>query len=98
MGGGWRVADFNTRPRFSMAASGLGCGKALVGTGYAISPLLCTNGLRKQSSGHVEPLFWLRTSIFHFVSLYRWSFVEYLTIESSLTSGCALSTGWLQWH
>ena len=36
----------------SMAASGLDCRKALVGTGWAIS-LLCMNGLRKQTSGLV---------------------------------------------
>ena len=35
----------------SIAVSGLGYRKALVGTGWAISLLLCTNGLRKQSSG-----------------------------------------------
>jgi len=41
----------------SMAASGLSCGKLLVGTGWAISLLLCMNGLRKWSSGRVEPPF-----------------------------------------
>ena len=41
----------------NVAASGLSCRKPLVGTGYAISLLLCTNGLRKWSSGHVGPPF-----------------------------------------
>ena len=41
----------------SMAASGLGCRKPLVGTGWAISLLLCTNGLRKLFSGHAGPPF-----------------------------------------
>ena len=41
----------------SMAASGLGCRKPLVGTGWAISLLLCTNGLRRWSSRHVGPPF-----------------------------------------
>ena len=48
-GGGWVSA----LGQDNMAASGLGCRKALVGTGLAIS-LLCTNGLRNQS-------FWLYT-------------------------------------
>ena len=38
-------------------ASGLSCRKPLVGTGWAISLLLCTNGLSKWSSGHVRPPF-----------------------------------------
>jgi len=37
-----------------MVASELNYGKTLVGTGWAISLLLCTNGLRKQSSSHVD--------------------------------------------
>ena len=41
----------------SIAASGLGCRKALVGTGWAISLLLCMTGLRKRSSGLVGPPF-----------------------------------------
>ena len=32
----------------SMAASGLNCGKPLVGTGWVISFFLCMNGLGKQ--------------------------------------------------
>ena len=39
----------------SMAASGPDCRKVLVGTGWAISLLLCMNRLRKQSGDH-----WLR--------------------------------------
>ena len=45
-GGGW-VSALSLG---SMAASGLGLVKVLVGAGWAISLLLCTNGLRKQSS------------------------------------------------
>jgi len=36
---------------------GLAVEKPLVGTGCGISLLLCTNGLRKPSSGHVWPPF-----------------------------------------
>ena len=52
-GGGW----VSTLGPGKMTASGLSCRKYLVGTGWAISLLLCTNGLRKQSSGHVGPPF-----------------------------------------
>ena len=45
-GGGWVSAS----SLGSMAASGLGLEKVLAGAGWAISLLLCTNGLRKQSS------------------------------------------------
>jgi len=45
------------RGKNSIAVSGLGYRKALVGTGWAFSLLLCTNGLRKQSSGLAWPLF-----------------------------------------
>jgi len=38
----------------SMVASGLGCRKALVGTGWAISLLLCMNWLRQQPSGPIS--------------------------------------------
>ena len=41
----------------SMAASGLGLEKLLVGAGWAISLLLCTNRPRKQSSRLVGPPF-----------------------------------------
>ena len=51
-GGGW-VSALSLG---SMAASGLGLEKLLVGAGWAIS-LLCTNGLRKQSSRLVGPPF-----------------------------------------
>ena len=40
-----------------MAESGLSFRKTLVGTGWAISPLLCTNRLRKQPSWLVGPCF-----------------------------------------
>jgi len=40
----------------SMVVPELGCRKALVGTGKAIS-LLCANGLRKQSSSLAGPPF-----------------------------------------
>ena len=40
-----------------MAASGLGLEKLLVGAGWAISLLFCTNGLTKQSSRRVGPPF-----------------------------------------
>jgi len=49
-GGGGRVSTLGPG---NMAASGLSCRKPLVSTGWAISLLLCTNGLRKRSSGHV---------------------------------------------
>ena len=49
-----------------MAASGLGCQKALVGTGWAISLILRTNRLRKQSSNLVGPPFLT-------VTLFSWS-------------------------
>ena len=39
----------------SMAVSELSFEKTLVGTGWAISVLLCINGLRKQSSHLVGP-------------------------------------------
>ena len=52
----------------NMAASGLSCRKPLVSTGWAISLLLCTNGLRKQSSGHIGPPF---LAVRLFVSLCR---------------------------
>ena len=48
-GGGW-VSILSPG---NMAASGLSCRKPLGGTGCAISLLLCMNGLRKWSSGHV---------------------------------------------
>ena len=53
-GGGERVSTLGPG---NMAASGLSYRKPLVSTGWAISLLLCTNGLRKRSSGHVGPPF-----------------------------------------
>jgi len=57
----------------SMAASGLGSRKALVGTGWAISILLCMNRLRKQPSGLVGPPF---LTITHFPGLHGHSLAE----------------------
>ena len=53
-GGGGQVSTLGPG---NMAASGLSCRKPLVIPGWAISLLMCTNGLRKQSSGHVGPPF-----------------------------------------
>jgi len=50
-GGGGQVGPGN------MASSGFSCRKPLVCTGWAIALLLCMNGLRKWSSGHVGPPF-----------------------------------------
>ena len=52
-GGGW-VSALSLG---SMAASGLGLEKLLVGAGWVISLLLCANGLRKQSTRPVGPPF-----------------------------------------
>ena len=41
-----RLIEF-LRPKQIHGMSGVGCRKALVGTGWAISLLHCTNGLRK---------------------------------------------------
>ena len=56
-----------------VAASGLGCRKALVGTGWAISLLLCMNRLRKQPSGLVGSPF---LTMMLFFSLHGWSLAE----------------------
>jgi len=53
-GGGGR---FSSLVPGNMTTSGLSCRKPLVSTGWAISLLLCTNELRKRSSGHVGPPF-----------------------------------------
>jgi len=45
-GGGW----VHPKGVDSVAVSGLHFGNALVGSGWATAILLCTNGLRKQSS------------------------------------------------
>ena len=68
---------------------GLGYRKALMGTGWAISLLLCMNQLRKQPSGLVGPPFLT-------MMLFAWSawaihWPKVMTIESSLMSGCGLS-------
>ena len=55
MGGGWVSAL--SLGSMHMSASGLGLEKLLVGAGWAVSLLLCTNGLRKQSSRLVGPPF-----------------------------------------
>ena len=52
-GGGW-VSALSLG---SMAASGLGLENLLVGAGWAISLLLCTHGLRKESTCLVGPPF-----------------------------------------
>jgi len=52
-GGGW----VHPNGAKSTAAFGLGYKKALMGTGWAISLLLCMNQLRKQPSGLVGPPF-----------------------------------------
>ena len=52
--GGWWV---HLQGVISIAVSGLGFRKALVGTGWAVSFLLCMTGIRKQSSHFVRPLF-----------------------------------------
>ena len=51
-GGGW----VHPKGANGMAASRLSCRKSLVGNEWPIS-YLCTNGLRKRSSGNVGPLF-----------------------------------------
>ena len=67
----------------SMTASRLGYRKALVGTGWAISLLLCMNWLSKQSCGLVWPSFLLVCTAGHWPRA--------VTIENSLMSGCGLS-------
>ena len=61
-GGGW-VSALSLG---SMAASELGLEKLLIGAGWAISLLLCTNGPRKQSARLVGPPFLT-------VKLFSWS-------------------------
>ena len=69
----------------NMAACGLSCRKPLVSTGWAISLLLCTNGLRKWSSGRVGPQF-LAVKLFS-----RSLGPRAVPIESLLDSRCDLS-------
>ena len=52
-GGGW----VHPKGANSIAITGLGCRKALVGTRWAISLLLCKNRLRRHPSGLVGPPF-----------------------------------------
>ena len=81
-GGGW----VSTLGPSNMAASGLSCRKPLGSTGWAISLLLYTNGLRKRSSGHVYK-----------ACICQWGLCrgdhwpKAVTIASSLDSGCGLS-------
>ena len=71
----------------SMAASGLGCRKALVGTGCAIS---CMNRLRKQPSGLVGPPFLtMNDACFSVSTGGHWP--RAMTIENLLTRGCGLT-------
>ena len=72
----------------SVAVSGLCFGNALVGSGWATAVLLCTNGLRKQSSHSAQCLFLAGN---HFFSLGEWLPVGAMTIASSLMGGCGLS-------
>ena len=95
-GGGW-VSALSLG---SMAASGCGLEKLLVGAGWAISLLLCTNGLRKQSSigGLVGPQF-LAVKCFsrsrplgwswvgHFSSLHKWAEKTVLSPSRASISG-----------
>jgi len=69
----------------SMAASGLGCRKAMVGTGWAISLLFCMNWLRIQHSGLVGPPFLTVTFLLvcNWPSLDYWELVnEWVWFES----------------
>ena len=61
-------------------ASGFGCRKPLVGTGWAISRLLCTNGLK--DSHVVLP--------FLAVKLLSWS-VRVVIARELMTSGCGFT-------
>ena len=72
--------------RVSMAASGLSCRKPLISTGWAISLLFCTNGLRASISGS-EAIFLLGKGD-------HWP--RALTIASSLDNGCGLSHEYTQ--
>ena len=69
----------------SVAASGFGCTKALVGTGWAIFLLLYMNRLRKQSSGLLGPPF-LIMRFFLVCTCGHWP--KAVAIENSLMSGC----------
>ena len=69
----------------SVATSGFGCTKALVGTGWAIFLLLYMNRLRKQSSGLLGPPF-LIMRFFLVCTCGHWP--KAVAIENSLMSGC----------
>ena len=56
----------------SMTASGLSCKKHLVDIRHTISLLLCMNGLRKQSSGHVGPFISGSEAVFSLWSPQHW--------------------------
>ena len=73
-----------------MAASGLGCRrKALVGTGWAISLLLCMYGIRKHTFGLVGPPFLTMSLCFSVCMVSHWLRAVY--IENLLLSECGLS-------
>ena len=67
----------------------LSCRKPLVSTGWVIFLILCTNGLRKRSSGHVGPPFLAVRPIFLLCRGDHWP--RGMTIASWLDSGCGLS-------
>ena len=80
-----------TKGANSMVAFGLGCRKALAGTEWAISLLLCINRLRKQSSGLTcmgSPF--LTMPLFFSVCM-GGHWLRVMSIENSLMSGCGLS-------
>ena len=85
-GGGGQVSTLGPG---NMAASGLSCRKPLVIPGWAISLLMCTNGLSKRSSGHVRAFISGREAIFSLCRGDHWP--RAVTIASSLDSGCGLS-------
>jgi len=75
--------------KWYMAASRFCCRKALVGPGWAISLLLCTNWFRKQISGLVGP------PIRFFSVCVDGHWPRAMTIENLLMSGLN-HRGWLQ--
>jgi len=58
---------------------------------WAVSLLLCKNGHRKQSSGHVGPPFLTVKLFSHSVAIVGDHWPTAVTIASSLDSGCGLS-------
>ena len=82
-----------------MAGSGLSCRNPLVGIGWAISLLLCTNGLRKQSSDHVGPPFLAVKPIFLLCKGDHWPrAVTCKLVRQWVWFESWMCTGWLQWH